>query len=174
MADGGARPEGLAAGVLAHSCAGRSRIEFAALKGCTETLETLRQGVLQISGVLDAQARPITGSLIVSHWGPSDYLLDEARRAGLFALAPDDGVEMPKIRASNLIRDLESRFAQGVGCGMSVRSIAALAFAAMGVMQIARGVIAPPAATALWSAAILLFAENGNGAADASEGPAAD
>lgn len=173
MADGQIKTE-TPVGEVAHSCVGRTRMCFSALKGESDALEALRQQVLQLDGVVDVEVRPLTGSVIVAHWGFAEDLVQDARDKGVFRTVAASEGATPETRAQSLAINLESTIAKLFGKKLDIRTLAAFAFAAMAIRQIAAGVIAPPAATALWSSAILLLAEKGLTKLGDANGPAAD
>lgn len=160
MADGQATPA-LPVGELGHSCPGRTRFAFPALKGDAAALEAVRSEVARFFGVVDTQIRPVTGSLIVAHWGTAEDLIEEASSKGVFVVGRAPDAETVEARARQLMAGAEGAIGKVLGNGLDARSLAALAFAAMAIRQIAIGTISPPAATALWSSAILLLAEKG-------------
>lgn len=162
------------AGIVAHSCAGRTRLNFPELRNQAIALEALREKVLQLSGVVDAEIRPVTGSLIMAHWGTAEDLVAEAQRVKLFSIVSKEGGESIERRASSLASQLDAYTNSVMGAGLDLRSMAALAFAVMAIRQLAKGVIAPPAATAIWSAVILLLAEKGISKLTEARGPMAD
>jgi hypothetical protein len=148
-------------GTVAHSCAGRTRLNFAALKDKTAVLASLCDQVRQISAVVDAEIRSLTGSLIIAHWGTTDDLIEDAQRNGLFAVRPETEVQTVEAHALGLVEGLESLTKEVLGRELDIRSLAAFAFIAIAIRQIGVGAIAPPAATALWYAATLLLAGKG-------------
>ncbi len=145
------------AGRIAHACAGRTRISFAAHKGDTATLTSLCDGVLGLPGVHLVEGRPATGSVIVSHEGTTEQLVEAAAAAHVFcahelAAAQSDGSRQDGWQGMIEVAMNEL----GGSIGMA-RGGAALAFIAMAAVQASRGNVLPPATTALWYAASLLL-----------------
>ena len=158
-------------GHIAHACAGRTRLSFAAHKGDTATLTALCDGMLGLPGVHLVEGRPATGSVIVSHEGAAEQLIEAAAAAHVFRVhtptAADDGV------AGASVDDWQAMVGAALkelGGQVGVaRGGAALAFVAMAAVQASRGNVLPPAATALWYAASLLLgreAPDGGGSTD--------
>ncbi len=168
------KQQGGVAGVIAHYCAGRTRLCFAALKGKHAALDTLCGQVRQLNGVVDAEIRPLTGSLIIAHWGTTEGLIEDAKRGGLFLIEPEIKEERIESRASGLLRDIQSLIRDVLGQELDIRSIAAFAFLVIAIRQIAAGAISPPAATALWNAGMLLLAGNGLAGMTSNGSPDAD
>jgi hypothetical protein len=161
-------------GELAHSCFGRTRIAFDALRGDAAAGEALRARVAELPGVVDVEFRPLTGSLVVAHWGQTDGLIGDAKANGVFLIEQVDRVSRAEARAEAMAASIEESVASLFSGHLNVRLLASLAFAVMTVRQIAAGNIAPSAAAAFWNSVLLLLAEKGMGKLGGMNKPAAD
>jgi hypothetical protein len=124
--------------------------------------------VAKLAGVRQVEARPATGSLIVTHEGSGEDLIDAARLAGLFLVEELAESYAPSLEAVAWKERLDQFLKQTVGGGIDLPTIAAFAFFAMALRQTAVGRIMPPAATALWYGLSLLLMKG------AAPGPEAD
>lgn len=157
----GAAEVELPLGYVAHASPSRTRLSFPDLKGRDELIDALCAGVRQVDGVYSADGRPLTGSIIITHDGSADELFHAARKARLF-----DVQDVPhRMRQAEPIADAlawkdwaDQSLQETVGPGVNLRAIAAFAFIAMALRQLAAGSILPPAATALWYGLSLLLA----------------
>lgn len=145
-------------GLVAHACAGRTRLSFAAHKGDAATLTALCDGVVGLPGVHGVEGRPTTGSLIVSHEGTAERLIEAAAAARVFRMhEPAAGGDVPGATENDWQAIVGAALKEyGGSVGVS-RGAAALAFVTMAAIQASRGNVLPPAATALWYAASLLL-----------------
>jgi hypothetical protein len=117
----------------------------------------LRDAVAKMSGVKSVEARPATGSLIVAHDSSTDDLIAVARDAGVFLVEEVAEAYAPSFEAAALKTRIDTFLKETLGKGFDVRSVAAFAFIAMALRQLAAGRIMPPAATALWYGLSLLL-----------------
>jgi hypothetical protein len=149
---------------MAHNCASRVRLSFSGKKGDKPFFEALCDEVVKLPGVIEAEGRVLTGSLVIKHEGSCEELLHAARFAGVFDVheeppAPEPGAEFEAWR-----QILDGAVKQVGGKGASIGTMAAIAFFSMALAQAARGQMMPPAATALWYAISLLMAsKSGDG-----------
>lgn len=103
------------------------------------------------------EARPATGSLIVTHEGTSDSLIAAAQVAGVFLVEDITETYAPSFEAAVWKERFDRFLKDTVGGGIDVPTVAAFVFIAMALRQIAAGRIMPPAATALWYGLSLLL-----------------
>lgn len=144
---------------IAHSCPSRTRLSFADLKGRPAQLIGLCDRVVKLKGVRQADARAVTGSLIVTHDGSSDDLVLAAKKAGVFDV--QDHIEHQFHADADAWQEwIDRTLKDAVGNGIDVRTLGAFAFFAMALRQLASGHIMPPAATALLYALNLLSSFN--------------
>ena len=147
-------------GYVAHTSASRTRLSFPDFKGQEDLLVGLCAALRQLPGIQSAEGRPLTGSVIIAHDGSTDDLVQAASEARLFEVGElpqhsgplADAVAL-KDRADQILQD-------AIGPSVNLRTIAAFAFIAMALRQLAAGSIMPPAATALWYGLSLLLAVN--------------
>lgn len=160
---------------IAHASPARTRLSFPDLKGQPEALEAVCAAARKLAGVHEADGRPLTGSVIITHDGSAEDLARAARKARAFevrempqppAIAPGAEVLAWKDWADQSLRET-------LGPGIDVRTIAAAAFLAMAVRQLAAGSIMPPAATALWYGVSLLLAAGPEPGAPTADGDGA-
>jgi hypothetical protein len=143
-------------------------LRFSAHKGEPAFFEQLCDATLALPGVTKVEARPATGSVIISHDGPLAPLAEAARTAGAFLVAgTDDGpaAESWSAEVQRLFSGLLPPMSDNTA---TARSGAAVVLLAMAAIQASRGHVMPPATTSLWYA-ISLLAGGGPGA-DADSG----
>ncbi len=112
----------------------------------------------KLSGVQQVEARPATGSLIVTHDGSSDDLIAAAKLAGLFLVEEIAESYAPGFEVLAWKERIDSFLKGTFGSGLDLRAVAAFAFIAMALRQLAAGNVMPPAATALWYGLSILLA----------------
>ena len=141
--------------LLAHVSSGRIRVKFPHLRGNTEQLETLCEASVKLPGVVQAEGRTSTGSVIILVEDDTDAVIDAAAAQGVFTV----NVEIETESAPNPAADAraweeraDSLLSGLVGSGGNLRHASALAFLLMAALQAASGRIMPPAASALLTA----------------------
>lgn len=145
---------------VAHATPSRTRLSFPNLKGRDGALGEICAALCSLPGVAGAEGRPLTGSVIVAHDGSAEHLLAAGTAAGLFDVrAPDPGPD-PLAEAAAWKDWADSTLRETVGRGVDLRAIAAFAFIAIALRQLAAGSLLPPAATALWYGVSLMLAVN--------------
>lgn len=137
------RPEPPRARIASHA-PGRVRLRLCSHRGDAAFFSALSSAALMLPGVMAAAANPETAGLLLRFRGELAPLLDAAASERLF-IVPE-----PVLTA-----ELRTERAAGLG-GVVLGGLA--------LVQMARGMILPPAATLLWYAGILL-----RGGAEASE-----
>jgi hypothetical protein len=150
----------LALGHVAHASPARTRLSFPDLKGQEDALGALCAALRALAGVHSAEARALTGSVIIAHDGSTEDLVRAASEARVFAVRQPPEQPGPHAEAVAWKAWLDESLRDTVGPGINVRTIAGLAFLAMALRQLAAGSIMPPAATALWLGVSLLLAAN--------------
>jgi hypothetical protein len=121
--------------------------------------------------VRELQGRPATGSLIVTHEGTTDDLIEAATTAGLFLVEEATEAHAPSFEAAAWKARADKFLKESFGSEIDLRTVTALAFFAMALRQLAAGSIMPPAATAFWYGFSILL---GAGVAGASPDAEAD
>lgn len=132
-------------------------MHFPELKGRPDSFARLSDAVSKLSRVKSVEARPATGSLIVAHDSSTDDFVAVARGTGLFLVEEVAEAYAPSFEAAALKIRIDAFLKETLGKGFDVRSVAAFAFIAMALRQLAAGRIMPPAATALWYGLSLLL-----------------
>lgn len=142
---------------IAHASPERTRLRFPDRRGDVEFFETLCDRIMRLTGVRSVEGRTDTGSLIIEHDAPSEDVLQAAVTAGLFTIGEAAPIEPPDMNIGAWKKTLDQTVASTFGGGIDLKMLTALAFILMAVQQLARGNVAPPAATALWYGLTLLF-----------------
>ncbi len=150
------RTEPLPRAVIKHACPGRTRFGFADHKGNRAFFTSLCDAALELPDVLQVEARPATGSLIVTHEGTADGLALAAAAIGLFEIIEAEVSADPSGQLAGWQTWADDFLKRETGHGLSVQTVAAMSFFAMALVQASRGRWMPPAATALWYAIDLL------------------
>ncbi len=124
---------------IVHAMPGRTRLRLPDQRGDSGFFASVASGVSALPGVYKVETRPLSGSVLIQHFGPLDKLGEAARSAGLFSL--DTTGDTPA-------RD-DSR------AEVDPKRLVALALAGLAFWQISREKVVPPALTLLWYASQL-------------------
>ena len=153
---------------VAHRSHGRTRLKFRRERGNQQFFDGL---VLRLRGLPDvksAEARPLTGSVIVHHQGLWSEIAEQIVEAGLFAIAEEEAatdlsnafgqeywLEVAKqLSRTGLFIENEAQALKSLE-RLSPALAAAGGAAILGLWQIARGEVLPPAITLLMYARTL-------------------
>jgi hypothetical protein len=126
--------------------------------------------VRELPGVHGVEARPLTGSVIIAHDGSTEGLIHAAGDARVFEVREPPPQPGPVAEALAWKDWADRSLRDAVGPGVDLRTIAAFAFIAMALRQLAAGSIMPPAATALWYGLSLLLGVNPEASAPVEDG----
>jgi hypothetical protein len=148
----------LPAARIAHACPSRTRLSFPDLKGKADPLKDLCDAAVKLAGVKQVEARPRTGSLIVTHDGSTEGLVASAELAGLFYLEEAAEEYAPSFEARAWKTSIDGFLEETFGKGIDLSAVAAFTFFAIALRQLAAGQVMPPAATAFWYGLSILFA----------------
>lgn len=148
---------------LAHACTGRARLCFSEKRGERQFFEALCDETVKLPGVKQVEARPLTGSLIVSHEGSTEELILAARFACVFDAHDAPPAPEPSIEFESWKKWLDHALHEVGGPAASANSLAAFAFFLVALRQVARGQTLPPATTALYYGISILLASHGKG-----------
>jgi len=128
-----------------HRLPGRVRLRVRTLRGDAAFFRQVEAGLADIGGVRRVRTDPRTGSILIEHdRGDDTDVLDAARESGLFAVAQS-------CRAVVVRRAAAPPHAARAAC-VSPLDMAALAMAAAGLVQLARGKVVGSASENLWNA----------------------
>jgi hypothetical protein len=138
---------------LSHLATGRVRLKIPAKRGDEEYFQALKTALAARSDIDEVQVSAKTGSVLILHSGALDLaaLAQQAAGQGWFEFDPTP----PALESLNsLIRrqidQVDAWMRRFSGSRLDNPSLIFLAFAVLAARQIAKGHIAPPAATALW------------------------
>jgi hypothetical protein len=162
---------------VVHSAPGRLRLRLDAGRRDAARFERVRAGLERCDAVLSAEARPLTGSVLVRHRGDAAALVRFARERGLFSIAPEPRerasataslagpakpvISRPAYEAEVLpaVRQLQGRFRwvdrqlrRWTSGSLNLAEFAVASFAVLGIVQLMRGKILPQAGTLFWYA----------------------
>lgn len=131
----------LPAAEIAHAMPGRTRLRIEERRGDATFFASIASSLSSLPGVRDVQVRPLTGSVLVEHWGPLEKLSLAARDLGLFAVgeAPVTPEPTPETEV-----------------GLDPKLLVGLGLAGLAMWQMSREKVAPPALTLLWYASNLV------------------
>lgn len=125
---------------IVHSMKGRARLRLAAHRGDEKFFTTLAAGLSAHPGVTKVEVAPLTGSVLVQHFGSFEEIVTAAEKAGLFQIgvpeepaAPAAPIEWPRL-------PVDPKLALAVGLGLAA------------IWQLGKGKALPPAITLLWYA----------------------
>jgi len=146
---------------VVHRLPGRVRIKFPAARGNRSWLDALAERLGDCPAVAAVQTNPATGSLLIELAAASqlEAVLAYAEDEGLFrcgegeppSALPDPPASLSALAAKGV--DLVNRGVQAGSLGrMDLPSVYFLAFLGMGVLELRRGHVMPPAVTLFWRA----------------------
>lgn len=124
-------------GYVAHESTGRARLKFPSLRNKPDALSELMSRILKLPHVVCVDGRYTTGSIIIHHQAQSSMSIWQAAKSAGLTVVPNgehDEVKGP-IKASIKLSNL---------------SIATMFI--LGLYQVSRGSVLPPAFTLLWYA----------------------
>ena len=148
--------------MLAHAIPGRVRLKFPDFRGETEQLERLCDACVTLPGVIQAEGRPATGSLILSVEGETHALIEAATTANIFIVVTEpEAAPDPAHEARVWEERINELLSSVVGPVGNVQNLTALVFLLMSISQAASGRIMPPAASALMAAISLALGSGG-------------
>lgn len=153
-----------------HGCRGRTRLGFPGQRGKPAFFRDMAHVVAALPGVVRAEGRPATGSLIVEHAGDSAEFLDLAGAAGAFAIETQH-MDGPAGLLGPALTRLQAAGLPGLD-EFGLKHASAMVFVGMAVQQALRGNLMPPAATALWYAFSLLSSRQPEGPTQGESGDA--
>jgi hypothetical protein len=145
---------------VAHRVPGRARINVPARRGDAAFLGGVAARLGAAPPVAAAIANPRTGSIVLRHEGPLEPILAEASTVVRFGAAPPAVRATPRARAPRRMAMLPFSPLQG----------AAVGFAALAALQLARGRVTGSAAEHFWAAHNALRTLRGPGIALALAG----
>ncbi|QGM97752.1 hypothetical protein [Methylocystis parvus] len=120
---------------ICHVMPGRTRLRIAERRGDAAFFASIASGASALPGVRNVEVKPLTGSVLIQHWGPFDNLAAAAREAGLFAVS-----EAAAPSEASAEREVDPKL------------LAALALGGLALWQMSREKVFPPALTLLWYA----------------------
>jgi hypothetical protein len=138
---------------VSHTAPGRLRLSVPACKGDVRFFQETGRRLGEMPGVIHAEGRATTGSLVIRHHGNADRLIRHAETEGLFALHPSSPPARPlTAELGDLMDGADRRLARLSGGRLSVLSVLFVVLAGSAVVQGLRGRVAAPAATLGWYA----------------------
>lgn len=143
--------DGLPFAAVAHAMPGRARLRIADRRGDAAFFASVATGLSHVAGVRNVEVSPLTGSVLIQHYGPFARIGDAAREARLFTVggAPE---------ASAVATE---------GVAIDPKTVLALGLGAAALWQMSKEHFLPPAVTLLWYAArlggLLEGSNTGNG-----------
>jgi len=140
--------------LLRHRTAGRFRVRIADRRKDEAYLENVREGLSRHPSVVRVETAALTGSVLVSHRGDPDEILDFAKSAGLFTVSPSAGHDPAVIRWLDALDRFDTDF---LFPRMNERpQRAATGLFMLAVLQVLRGSVIPSAPSLLGEAMALL------------------
>jgi hypothetical protein len=128
--------DGIPVAAVVHTVAGRTRLRIASHAGRHEFFEALAAELAAQEGIRSVRVRPLTGTVVVAHDGSLDSVVERAAAKRLFLI--DDSPEgVPGVAAAPV---------------MSTAAAGAMAMGTLGVVQLFRDRVLPPALTLFWYA----------------------
>ncbi|GAB6067825.1 hypothetical protein JCM13664_11440 [Methylothermus subterraneus] len=138
---------------LSHLASGRTRLKIPSKRGDVAYFQALQTALAARSDVLEVEVNPRTGSILLVHDVSLDLrdLGQQARQQGWFDLDPTPpSRESLSALASRQLARVDAWMRAFSGSRFDNPSLIFLALVVLAVRQLAKGHIAPPAATTLW------------------------
>ncbi|NJD06463.1 MAG: hypothetical protein FIA97_08175 [Methylococcaceae bacterium] len=148
-------------GYLVHRVPGRARLKFPAFRGNREFFANLNRQLEGRPGVLAITVNAATGSLLLEHdlSTPLEHILEPPVREGLFDYVEQEPPPPAPVPAPSLVAvaakgvDLVNQgLAATSGGRVDLPSVYFLAHIGMGILEVTRGHVMPPAITLFWRA----------------------
>lgn len=137
---------------VVHVLPGRVRLRISGLRG--SELLSLRDRIASVPGVMDVQATPRTGSVLIRGDAVSLSTLEVASRHSGLQLMTEREPQRP---LNEYLLDrfdaVDKRLLQATGRRLDLASVAVLALFGTAAVQMMRGQFSAPAITILWYAA---------------------
>lgn len=121
---------------VVHAMPGRARLRIPERRGDAVFFAAVATALSAIPGVIKAEVRPLTGSILIRHGPPLDRIRAAAQEARLFTVGNAGAVPPPTPTVA-----IDPKMAIGLGLG------------AIAVWQLIEGRVLPPAITLAWYAA---------------------
>jgi hypothetical protein len=131
-------PERAPRAEVAHAIEGRTRLLFREHAGDAAALTAIATRIGELEGVDTVSIRTLRGTVVMTHDGHFDEYAERAARAGIFDVVEPDA-DLAEVE--DVLPVLKSM--PGIG---------ALAFGALGLVQVAEKRLLPPAVTLFWYA----------------------
>jgi hypothetical protein len=126
---------------IVHSIEGRTRLRLPSARSDRATLESVATRLEAMPGVTSVAINAITGSLLIRHDEPLATIIERALAAGTLAATTPPGSAPGGLR-------------QRLGA-IPADQVGTLVLGALGVLQLLRKRVLPPAFTLFWYAATL-------------------
>ncbi len=148
MPDAAVAPD-LPVAEIEHRIPGRLRLRLRAQRGDTPFFQRAETGLARLPDVRRVSANPLTGSILIEHGGADDApVLAAARDQGLFTAAAPPPSQALAVR----ILAPSSSEPGPAAVPSSPLDLAAIGFAAAGLLQLARGQVVGSASENMWNA----------------------
>jgi len=132
-------------GYVAHESTGRARLNFPSLRNKPDALSELMSRILKLPHVVCVDGRYTTGSIIIYHQAQkSTSIWQAAKSAGLIVIP---NVEYDELKGP-------------IKASITLSNISIATMFILGLYQVTRGSVLPPAFTLLWYA-MELVRQNG-------------
>mgnify|MGYP005855189669 CR=1 FL=1 len=156
-------------GRLRGTIPGRVRIVLDAIPE-PAALAAAADALAALPSVRTVEIRPVTGSVVVRHEGPTEALLDTL--GGVIEILPPDGIRPvdPIDEARRRLEGADAMVSRLTGGRADLTGIAFVGLFAAGLLQLARGRIAGPALTLFGQAATVALTRAARAPDDGSPG----
>jgi len=160
-----------ARGYLAHRTPGRARIKIPERRGDAAFFQGLAELAGGLAGVLGVEANPLTGSVLLTHSGDLEPILEQLGETLIVKLV-GEGLEESAI-AESVYREFRviNEWLRGATAGTGDLGSLMLMLLLFGaVVQWLRGQVLAPAATLLWYASSLVLMSRARGTPERPSG----
>lgn len=120
---------------IAHETPGRTRLRISDRRGDAVFFAAVAAGVSAIPGVSEVKVAPLTGSVLIRHYGPLARIRAAAQEARLFVVGDAPPIARPSQAAA-----------------IDPKVVLALGLAVAALWQLSKERVWPPALTLLWYA----------------------
>jgi hypothetical protein len=146
---------------ISHQIENRIRFYLPQEKGNLTFFSEIEKKLLKCDGVVQVQANPITGSILILYEGDLSTVIQEAKKVSLFKLEP--AIQGPTKWTEDVLEKLEKvdkEIIVASNSNFSLVSLAALGLFGAGVFQLSRRQFFPAASSLFTDACRILMQSN--------------
>jgi len=170
----------IAEAAVVHATPGRTRLRVPSRRSDGEYFARVHAVLSEVPGVAAVEVTPETGSILIRHDAPLSAITAQAVERHLFAFRARNGQGAPGVEQMSFSFPFQAAREWPTwpvpGAGLPLATMSAMLLLGLGVSQLFRGQVLPPAITLLWYGAnslLLPLAQETRSAASRTGGGAA-